>query len=162
VSFDSKAFMKTKFLFREESVKVPDLKDFFPVGEEPLWKVRGLEGVELGRVREANKRNSRVAAAVSGLLAGNEQETIDGIKQLFGLTGDVPEDTAIRMDMLCVASIDPKVEMDLAVKLCACFPIEFSLLTDRIMLLTGQGKVPGERRGSGKTKVSEPVSTSAT
>ena len=152
MAFDAKRFMKTKFTHREESVPVPDLKDFFEDGEEVAWKVRGLEGTELARAREANQRNAKISAAITGLLAGNETEVTENIKQIFGLAGEVPADTAIRMDMLVMGSVDPKIEMDLAVKLCACYPIEFSLLTDKIMVLTGMGKVQGERVGSSPTK----------
>ncbi len=67
MGFDASRFMKEKFLHRIEDVPVPDLKDFFPEGEEPVWKVRGLTGQEMGRMMEAPSRVKNYAALLERL-----------------------------------------------------------------------------------------------
>ena len=72
MGFDSKKFIKTKFTPRIEEIDVPDLKDFFPAGEKPVWKVRGLTGQELGRANEALDRSKDMASVVNGLTSRND------------------------------------------------------------------------------------------
>jgi len=155
MAFDQKLFMKTKFTAREEAVPVPELKAFF--GEdEPVWTVRGLTGVELGLANEAAEKNKNISAILEGLLSQTTKEKTEAVKELIGTTGKTPQDVAKRLEMLMVGSVDPEVDLEFALKLCECYPIEFFQLTNKITRLTGKGKVPGKLPGSGETQPSGP------
>ena len=54
--FDSKKFMGTGFVPREQKVPVPTFKDFFENGEKPVWTIRGLTGEQIARANEAGDR----------------------------------------------------------------------------------------------------------
>lgn len=152
--FDSKKFLQTQFIPREETVPVPDMKDFFPEGEKPEWKVRGLTGVELARANEAVARNKDIAAILEGLISQNNQAKIDSVKQLIGIDGKVPNDIAKRVEIFIMGSIE-KVDTEIAVKVCTTFPVEFFQITNKITVLTGQGHVPGKVTPSLPTQTSE-------
>jgi hypothetical protein len=57
--------------------------------------------------------------------------------------------------MITIASIDPVITLDVAVKLSETYPIEFYNITGAITQLTGQGQIPGKPKPSGETKVSK-------
>lgn len=159
MGFDSKKFLKAKFIPRTEDVPVPDLKEFFDAGEA-LWRVRGLEGSELGYVNETAARNRNISAILEGIVSSDDQAKAQGIKDLLGMAGGTPEDIARRLEMLVLGSVDPKCDMDLAVKLCKTFPIEFFQITNTITKLTGQGSVVGKKKNSGEMPEFEQPSTS--
>jgi hypothetical protein len=161
MSFDSKKFLKTKFTARSETVPVPDMKDFFPEGAEAVWKVRGLTGQELGRAAEAAERNKSISAIIEGLTGDASKEKTEALKNLLGI-GVVPQDIAKRLEHLVTGSIDPVCTLDLAVRVCEVFPVEFYQITNKIMLLTGQGQMPGKQPPSGETEKSAPALPSVT
>lgn len=160
--FDSKRFLKTKWSARIEEIPVPDLAAFFPEGSPAVWKVRGLTGHELGRANEASERLKNIAAILEGLASGTGKERTDAVKELLGVGGSTPADIAKRLEHLTIGSVDPPCAMELAVRLCETFPVEFFQLTNRIVQLTGQGQLPGKQPPSGETPKSAPVSPSAT
>jgi hypothetical protein len=139
MTFDKKKFMKTPFETRTEAVSVPDLKDFFPEGAETVWKVRGLTGHELGKVNEAEERNRNLAAIMDALVSASSEEKAAAVKELIGLDDKTPSDVARRLEMLVIGSVDTVVDLELSVRLCTWFPVEFLLLTNTITKLTGQG-----------------------
>lgn len=151
--FDLKKFRNAKFEPRFEDVPVPDLKDFFGEGAEaPVWRVRGLTGHELGKVNEAAERNRNVAAILEALLSTSSDDKAEAVKKLVGLDDSVPQDIARRLEMLALGSVDPEADLELAVKLCTHFPIEFFSLTNAITKLTGQGaEIKKKRNSSGAT-----------
>lgn len=161
MAFDTKRFIKTKFIHRTEDVPVPDLRDFFPDNEPAVWKVRGLTGQELGRAAEAAERNKNMSAILEGLTAEASKEKSDAVKELLGIGGGTPQDIAKRLEHLTLGSVAPACTLDLAVKMCETFPVEFYMLTNKILMLTGQGQVPGKPLPSGEMEKSAPVSLSA-
>ena len=154
MGFDAKKFLQTQFVPREETVPVPDMKDFFPEGEKPEWKVRGLTGAELARSNEAVTRNKDIAAILEGLISQNNQAKIDSVKQLIGTDDKVPNDIAKRVELFIMGSVEA-VDTEIAIKICTAFPIEFFEITNKITVLTGQGHVPGKPKPSGETQKSK-------
>ncbi|MBE9533900.1 MAG: hypothetical protein IMF03_02790 [Proteobacteria bacterium] len=154
MGFDAKKFLQTQLVPREETVPVPDMKDFFPEGEKPEWKVRGLTGVELARSNEAVARNKDIAAILEGLISQNNQAKIDSVKQLIGTDDKVPNDIAKRIELFIMGSVEA-VDIDIANKICTAFPVEFFEITNKITVLTGQGHVPGKPKPSGETQKSK-------
>jgi len=162
MSFDAKKFLKTKFTARTEPVPVPDLQTFFAEGEKPVWTVRGLTGQELGRTNEAAEKNRNVAAILEGLISADAKEKAQAVKELLGVGGSTPADIAKRLECLVIGSVDPPCTLDLAVRLCETFPVEFFQITNVITKLTGQGQLPGKQPPSGGTPKSGPASPSDT
>lgn len=162
MGFDAKRFQKTKFNYRTEDVSVPDLREWFGPDDPLVWKVRGLEGAELGQVNESVSRNRNIGAILEGIVSPNDGDKAQAIKDLLGMAGNTPEDTVRRIEMLVIGSVDPICSMDLAIKLCKVFPVEFMLLTNKITQLTGQGQIPGKKKDSGEIQPSEQPSVSAT
>jgi hypothetical protein len=162
MAFDSKKFLKTKFTPRTESVPVPDLQAFFPEKAKAVWTVRGLTGQELGRAAEAAERNKNVASLLEALVSAEAKEKAEAVKELLGVGGGVPQDIAKRLEHLVLGSVDPPCTLDLAVRLCESFPVEFYQLTNAIIQLTGRGQMPGKQQPSGGTAKSEPASPSDT
>lgn len=141
MGFDRESFLAADFQAREEAVPVGGLRDWFTgLGDDetPTWRVRGLTHQELAHAKEAADRD-RSVEAVAQALAGDQQEKTEAIKEVMGTADDVPQDTAKRMEMLRIASVDPEVDLDLALKMAQAFPVEFQQLTDAIVRLTGQG-----------------------
>jgi len=137
--FDHKKFMKASFTPREEAVAVPDLAEYFADGTQPLWRVRGLTGHELGQVNEAKDRSKNIEAVLEALVSDKPAEKKDALCAVLGMDGSTPVDIVRRLELLKIGSVDPKCDHDLAVRLCTYFPVEFMLLTNKITQLTGQG-----------------------
>ena len=161
--FDIKKFKKTRYVPREGDVPVPDLKDFFAEGEKPVWRVRGLNGYELGKAKERAASNATMVAVLEGLASRIPKDVKDAISRLIGAGGETPSDIAQRMYMLTAGSISPVLidesgeeDMDVVIQLVTAFPIEFYQITNKINELTGMGHVPGKPKASGETEASEP------
>ena len=151
MAFNTEKFMGTKFVPRNDEIPVPDLADFFD-DAEPVWKVRGLTGVELGRIEEAVSRNRNIAAILEGLVQPGTKEKVESVRELFGIGDKTPDDTAKRIEMIMLGSIEPVVDLDLALRICKAFPAEFYLITQKITEITGMGHVPGKPKPSGNNR----------
>lgn len=137
--FDKKRFIAAQFEAREESVPVPDMKDFFG-DDEPAWRVRALTGHELGVVHQTVERNKNMEAILEGLASNVDSKKSGAIRKLIGDRDEVPDDIAKRLEMLVIASVDPECDMELAKKVCRVYPIEFYQITNIINKLTGMGQ----------------------
>ena len=154
MAFKSKAFDKARFEPRTSDIKLPGLADWFE--GEPVWKVRGLTGNELGRCNElAEKNRKNIADIVKALIAANGEGSAEAIQNIYGLGDDVPQDVARRIEYLIAGSVDPDCPLDRAVRLNQVFPVEFRIISEEIFRLTGLGHVPGKPTPSG----SEPTSS---
>lgn len=162
MSFDSKKFLKTKFTPRTADVPVPEMREFFPEGTDPVWKVRGLTGQELGRAAEAADRNKNMVAILEGLVSDSTKDKAQAIKDLLGIGGVAAPDIAKRLEHFYIGSVDPPCALDLAVRVCEVYPIEFFQITNKIVELTGRGQMPGKQPPSGATEESGQASPSAT
>lgn len=150
--FNSKLFLKTKFTPREADVPVPEMRDFFPEGAAAVWRVRGLTGQELGMAAEAGDRNKSIAAILEGLTASSGKDKAEAVKELLGIGGTTPADVSKRFEHMILGSVDPKVTLDIVVRICEVFPIEFFQITNKIIELTGRGQEPGKPKPSGRTE----------
>lgn len=155
MAFDEKKFMNANFTPRIKDVKVPDLKDFFDAGSEPVFKVRGLTGNELARVHEAVDKHKNIAGLVAGLLSNQSHEKVEAVRTALGVVEDVPAEIAKRLEMLVLGCVDPVVSLEAAVRLSETFPVEFYNITTEITRLTGKGQMLGKPTPSGKTQGSK-------
>jgi len=151
MTFDIKKFETTTFKDRTEDVPVPKLSKFFKgagtkvknkVKIKPIWKVRGLTGSESAMAKQAVAENKNIDAILQDIGSSTKRDLVEGIKELAGLTEDnVPDELVQRYSWLKYGSVDPKCSHELAMKLALNFPEEFYLLTNKIMQLTGQGRL---------------------
>ena len=137
MSFDLVKFERAKFEPRTETVTVAGLSDFFKEDSEPVFVVRGVTASELHNATEASKRNTAVEAVVSAL--ASKQEQVQAIRDALGMTGSTPGEVARRLELLVAGCVTPKLTLPLAVKIAESFPVEFLDLSNRIIILTGQG-----------------------
>uniref|UniRef100_A0A6M3J2J7 Uncharacterized protein n=1 Tax=viral metagenome TaxID=1070528 RepID=A0A6M3J2J7_9ZZZZ len=151
MAFDRTAFLSAKWEPRTESVPVPDMAEFFGGSKKDAkWKVRGLEGVEVGRAKAAAARNRNVAAILEGLVSPSKKEIASSMAKLVGVGDDVPDDIAIRIEHFIMGSVEPEADLELAKTVCRSFPVEFYTITTKILELTGAGHLPGKPKPSGK------------
>lgn len=137
---DLSALRNANLAPRERDVPVPDLGVFFPEGEEPIWRVRGLTGEEIARANEASQRHTLIGHAVEALAsAAAKEEQVDALRTLIGYGRSVPDDMAKRLDHLVAGSVAPTIDRELAVRLFQGFPIVAYKLTNVILELTGLG-----------------------
>lgn len=144
--FDSSKFLSTPFKPRTETVRIPQLKEFFAEGLDPTWTVRGLEAQELATVRLARfkRRNQLAALNTLSSFSASTSARQAMLEKIISMSGEVEAEVAGRLEMLCIASVEPKISMDIAVKLSQIYPTVFWSLTDMVTTLTDQGAVVGE------------------
>jgi hypothetical protein len=161
MGFDVKSFRKAKFEDRTAEVPVPDLKDWFAEGEEPVFIVRGLTAEELARCNEAVQKNKNISSVIEALHSSNQQEKVQAMREMLGVSESVPNDLAKRLEQFALGTVDPDMDHELAVKFAESFPVEFYQLTNKIMELTGQGRQVKKKQNSKQTPKSEQPSPSA-
>lgn len=138
MGFDAAAFERAQLVPRTSKVPVPDLARWFTEGSEPVWTVRGLDASEVHITAEAGKTRSTVANLLNAVAEGSSQ--VKALRSAIGLPdGLVPGEVVRRQEMLRIASIDPVIDLTIAVKLSEAHPAEFWQLTNEILILTGQG-----------------------
>jgi len=149
---DLKKYRSERRSPRTEEIKVPQLADYFD-GKDPLFKVRGLSAAELGRCKEAAQRQRDTAKMAAALIGGDADAKAKALQQLAD-GPEVPDDVCQRIEMLATACVDPKLQHSDAVLLSEDCPTEFYQLTNKIIELTGAGRVLGKPNASGKTRTS--------
>lgn len=154
MGLDVKAFLNEKFKPREKAVEVPQLKKWFKNGDNPVWKIRGIDADEIGRADEAVANENMSTKLLEALTSMNSAEVSEKVKELMGKSDDTPKTIAKRVYHLIYGSVDPKCDFELAGKLRKSFPVIFYELTNEILQLSGQGFEPGKSKPSGATKES--------
>jgi hypothetical protein len=149
--FDVDKFSSAKLVPRTAIVPVPGLAAFFGEGEPAEWAVRGLTGQELGQAKASVSARKDLGVLIDKLLGAQAGEKADAVRRLFGLGDEVPPDVALRIHLVRMGSTVPDCDEECAVKLCTCYPIEFALISQKILELTGAGHEPGKAGASGGT-----------
>jgi hypothetical protein len=159
MGLDTKKLKTTKFKDRTEEIKVEQLKSFFPKGEKAIWKIRSITGEEMYFVRAAVERSRNIEDLLSQLVSGTSKEKADAAIKVLGLDEkELPEDYVRRLHILRYGSADPDLRDDvegpeICKKIAEAHPTLFDQLTNRIMQITGLGKL-GESNASGIKKKS--------
>jgi len=147
MSFNPDKFEAAKFKPRTKEVEVKALSDFFD-DEKCLWVVRGLTSNELHKAIEAQKTHSNMAKAIQAI--EENADMVKSVRNLIGLTDNVPGEVAKRLEMLTAGSHEPKIGLNIAVKIAENFPVEFMQLTNVITELTGLGSDLVKRKAASK------------
>ena len=149
--FKANAFEQANFEERTEEVEVLVMKGFFPKGEKPLFKVRGLTADEVARTNKATD-NSKVAESMIKALATMDQEgMVEALKSKLGYGEEVDAEVERRIELIIYGTVEPKLPRELVVKMGNVFPTAFYLLSNKITDLTGMGQVTGKPKPSGET-----------
>jgi len=154
MGFNLEGFRSVEAQPRTEAVRVDDLADWFD--GEPIWTVRGLTYDEIAKADAAADKTKTLTALVESLASSDSvREKVTLMKDVLGFGDDSSPQAIRRLEMFVIASVDPVIELDVAVKLSNTNPVIFKELTDKIFVLTGQGQILGKQKPSGKTGVSE-------
>lgn len=153
--FDLERFETESFKFREAEVAVPELAQFFD-GGAAVWKIRGLTGAEVARVRDSVTRAKDLEGLVERLAASSAKDKAEAVLEVFGIGGSEADDYVRRLTLLEIGSVAPKIRREHAVKVSEIAALAFYRLTDEIYNLTGKGKL-GESSAFGMNPESGPV-----
>ena len=151
MGFNNNKFIKQGFESRTESISVPALSDWFDKDDEPFWVVRNLTGNEMAASQESASKNKNIAAIAEALTSPGQVEKVKALRSIIGNSDDVCPDLAKRLEMIVFGSVEPKIDMDIAIKLSENFPVEFLQITNKITILTGLGASKVKLMPSGET-----------
>lgn len=154
--FDLKEFRKSKLTARTEEVPMSELKQFFDPEENPVFLVRGMTGPEMYQVREAVEKRRNLQAIISKLMGGDGAAIAEAVDEFYGT---VPEEFVRRVETLLIGCVSPVLTRQDAMKLFRHFPTQATVITTRILWLTGEGSLPGELKDSGEIPESDTTST---
>jgi len=142
MTFDIDKFEQKQFRNRTVDVPVPELKSFFQDDEAPVWIIKCLSATELSEANEAVESNRNLEAVISAVSGKSRTEKVEAVKDVLGLPTDkTPNDLVRRFSMLVSGSVSPECPQNIAVKLAENFPTTFFKLTNKIIELTGRGKL---------------------
>ena len=147
--FNKNAFMKKQYEPRAANIDVPVLAEFFG-DSKPVWIVRGQTANEIAKGHEATANNRNIANILAAV--GNDKEKIDELKQAMGISDDTPDDIIKRLGQFVTCSVSPEIDKQFALKLAETFPVEFYLITNKIVELTGLGMDEKKPKASGETQ----------
>ena len=151
MAFKSKDFLKAEFQPRTAEVAVQSLAEWFD--DKPLWTVRGATASEVAKMLEASDKHKNIDSIIKAISAS--QDKVNELKKAIGIANDTPADIIKRLEQLVMCSVDPVVDLPVAVKLAETYPIEFYILTNKITELTGLGMDGKKSKASGKIQKSE-------
>lgn len=142
MAFDENKFLNAKYRDRTADVQVPELKKYFAENEEPVWVVRCLTAEEIARANDEVSQNLDISAIVTALVSQGSKDKADAVKDLVGLSKDtVPGDIVKRISHLVYGSVSPECSRELAVKLGRDHSVLFFKLTNKILELSGKGRL---------------------
>lgn len=142
MAFNIAKFEQKQYKDRTADIPVPELAEFFGEDEKPVWTVKCLTASEIAISTEAVANNRNIDGLIGALAAGGSKEKIEAIKETLGLPTDkAPNDLVKRFSTLVSGSVSPECPQSMAVKLAVNFPVTFYNLTNKILDLTGQGRL---------------------
>lgn len=152
MGFDLKAFEKVEFTARVEEIKVPELAVFFGDGEPAVWKVRNLTAPELAKAEMSAKTEERLKKVLEGMLSTSAKDQAEAVKIAIGISEELEPEFIKQLTKLVLASVEPKITRQVAVKLANVSPNTFYALIAKINELSGKGAEMGKLQASTKIK----------
>ena len=135
---------------------VPELKDWFPPDEKPIWTIQMITAEEITRCNDAAARYQISREMVQGIMSQYSQDAKEMAQEIMGLSSkQKPVEFAARIERLILGSVAPKCDLDLSLKLSETYPITWLTLTSKILTLSEKGKEPGQQTPSGGTRKSK-------
>jgi len=122
MGFNLEGFRSVEAQPRTEAVRVDDLADWFE--GEPIWTVRGLTYDEIAKADAAADKTKTLTALVESLASSDSvREKVTLMKDVLGFGDDSSPQAIRRLEMFVIASVDPVIELDVAVKLSNTNPV---------------------------------------
>ena len=134
---DLKAFQKASFTPRETEITLEGLAEA-GFGDGKVI-VRGLTAHELAEAEESASKGKLLSDLVERL-AGAGKEKVGALMEGIGYHQDVPASLAKRLEHVRLATVSPEMDLADIAKLAEVFPVEFSIMANKIMELTGKGQ----------------------
>lgn len=150
--FKKKEFQNSQFVARTEPVRVADLSMWFDEGDEPVFIVRGLTYEEVCKAESMADNSKQMLNLIESIQSKDGAAIGEGVKDAFGVGKETPPNMIKRINHLVMASVEPEIDEELAVKLATNYPMEFSQITNKITELTGLGFLPGKHKGCTENK----------
>lgn len=152
---DLKAFQNAEFVPRETEVTLDALAEAgFGDG---VVKVRGLTAHELAEAEESASKGKLLSDLVERL-AGAGKEKVGALMDGIGYHQDVPASLAKRLEHVRLGMVEPEMELADVARLAEAFPIEFGVVANKIIELTGKGQqAQVKRKPSGSKQTSKPA-----
>lgn len=151
--FDLKAFQKAQFVPRETEVTLDALVEAgFGDG---VVKVRGLTAHELAEAEESASKG-RLLSDLVERLSGSGKDKVGALMDGIGYHQDVPASLAKRLEHVRLGTVQPEMDLADIAKLAEVFPVEFSIMANKILELTGKGQqAQVKRKPSGVKQASK-------
>jgi len=145
IPFDVSAFSREKYCPREAevsfSIPVPGGDPLKPV--EQVFKVKGLTAEELARIDQVVDNNKNLQALLDAVIkadSGDLKSRLDAIKELAGMSNDIPASHVKKLAIFRAGCVNPEFNQADAVKFSNVHPIEFIMISNKIYELTGLGQ----------------------
>lgn len=104
-----------------------------------VFTVRMATAEDMAFVAEANDRRQNLQAVLETFLVAGAGEKVEALKAALGLDG-APSETYIRqIEFVLRCTTDPVLDREMVLWLGRYFPLFFSALFQKIMVLTGEG-----------------------
>ena len=138
--FNSDKFGSTTFERRTEAVDMTALAEFFDLDDKQVFTVQGLTHHELASCVEGLQAKDNTKSILEAV-AGSNHAIKGAIKDIINNNNDIPVDTQKRILHLTKGAVAPAIDEMFAVQLAERFPVEFTILTNKILELSGLGQV---------------------
>lgn len=152
--FDLAEFRKAEFKPREAEIP---FSAFAKAGfGDGVFKVRGLTAEELAQADEAASKGKLLSDLIEKLAGSAGKEKAAALLEGVGVSEATPEQLKKRMQHVVYGCVEPQLELQDVAKLGNTYPIEFNLLANKIIELTGLGQTADVKpRGSTKEPTSK-------
>ena len=137
--FNIETFDAASVQFATKKIAVPELKDFFDEGEEPVWEIKSLTGLEIAIAEQHAANFGRFKAAMESIGGTSVKEIKKGFDELLGKdAGATPEQYLKWLKYLEFGSV-PRCPEHICVKLAHAKAGTFRRLAYEISVLSAMG-----------------------
>ena len=151
IPFDISAFSREKYEPREAEIsfKIPVPGSGSPEPVEQVFVVKGLTAEELAKIDQIVDNNKNLQALLDAVVradSGDIKARLDAIKDLAGMSNDVPASHVKKLAIFRAGCVNPEFGQADAVKFAKVHPIEFIIISNKIYELTGLGQQVKKKR----------------
>jgi len=152
-TLDLTAWNAARLEIRKETLSFPTIAKMMGVDDVTIT-VRGLTSDEINKAQAARNSAKLAHELAESLTRAKGVDAANKLQALMGYGDGVQTITAIEMEMVTIAIVEPEsMRLPDVVKLAESFPIEFKELVGAVNTLTGLGKQMAGSSGSGQTEV---------
>jgi len=144
MAIDYEAIDSANITFPTKKIPVPMLKAFFPEGEEPVWEIKSLTGMELAMVEESAERVKVLKGAMEAFAKGTVKGFKDGYDELLNQNAEATPESYMRWISLVRYGSVPPCPEHIAVKLAHSSGGMLRRLAHEIAIMSAMGANLGE------------------